>query len=67
MQNPDSTDSPLDAAQIEYIDPVDLSDTTELTLPEPVTEQIARFVGDGLAAVSEEAHQWVDSHKPNHE
>ena len=67
MQNNDSTDSPLDAAQIDYIDPVELTDTSELALPEPVTEQIARVLGDSLAAVSEEAHQWVEDHKPDHE
>jgi hypothetical protein len=67
MQNNDTTDSPLDAAHIDYIDPVELTDTSELALPEPVTEQIARVLGDSLAAVSEEAHQWVEDHKPDHE
>lgn len=67
MQNNDSTDSPLDAATVDYIDPGELTDTSELALPEPITEQIARVLGDGLAAVSDEAHQWVEDHKPTHE
>ena len=67
MQNNDTTDSPLDTAHIDYIDSVELTDTSELTLPEPVTEHIARLLGDSLAAVSEEAHQWVEDHKPEQE
>lgn len=69
MQNNDNDTpiSPLDAAKIDYIDPGELTDTSEITLAEPVTEHIARVLGDGLAAVSEEAHQWVEDHKPDHE
>jgi hypothetical protein len=67
MQDNDTPYSPLDDAQIDYIDPVELTDTSELVLPEPVTEHIARVLGDSIAAVSEEAHQWVEDHKPDHE
>jgi hypothetical protein len=62
MPNDETTESPLDAAKIDYIDPVELTDTTELALSEPVTERIARIVGDGITAVTDEAHQWVEDH-----
>jgi hypothetical protein len=59
--------SPLDDAQIDYIDPLELTDTSEIALPEPVTERIARVLGDSIATVSEEAHQWVEDHKSDND
>jgi hypothetical protein len=65
MSDNETPESPLDSATVDYIDPVELTDTSELTLAEPVTERIARIVGDGIATVTDEAQEWIEKHLPD--
>lgn len=64
-KNMPDNETPLDSATVDYIDPVELTDTSELTLAEPVTERIARIVGDGIATVTDEAQEWIEKHLPD--
>ena len=57
-QTDTAQDSPLDAVQLEYIDPKELTDTSELALPEPLANRIADVVGGAVA----EAQEWVEAH-----
>lgn len=44
--------SPLDEARVDYIDPEELTDTSELVLPEPLTEKIAEAVHETIEALT---------------